>query len=136
MESIYNVSGKCVDDLVEQLQFICTSSNPYVSKLVSNIFTKNNCAVNEAVVGELVDRLCHSNPLSAAFGPDSPFSSKYKREKYFKENFSVIELVEYILDPEENCSFQYVPVLKSLQQLLNNQVIVNSVLTNTIGILP
>ena len=25
LESIYNVSGKCVDDLVEQLQFICES---------------------------------------------------------------------------------------------------------------
>lgn len=129
LESIYNVSGKCVDDLVEQLQFICTSSTQYIPKLVNDIFTKNNCAVDEAIVSELVDKLCHSNPLSAAFGPEGQFSSKFRRRKYFKENFSVIEPVEYILDPEGNCSFQYVPILQTLQQLLKNEDIVNNVLT-------
>ncbi|KAF3844268.1 hypothetical protein F7725_013609 [Dissostichus mawsoni] len=43
------ISGKCVDDLVEQLQFICTSSTQYIPKLVNDIFTKNNCAVDEAI---------------------------------------------------------------------------------------
>ncbi|MED6282406.1 hypothetical protein CHARACLAT_031799 [Characodon lateralis] len=60
LESIYNVSCKCVDDLVEQLQFICTSSTESISKLVSDIFTKNSCAVDEAIVSELVDKLHHS----------------------------------------------------------------------------
>ncbi len=129
LESIYNVSGKCIDDLVEQLQFICTSSTQYIPKLVSDFFTKNNCAVEQDLVSELVDKLCYSNPLNVAFCPNGPLCSKFKREKYFKENFSVIEPVEYILDPEENCSFQYVPVLQTLQQLLNNEDILNSVLT-------
>lgn len=52
-------------------------------KLVSDIFTKNNCAVDEAIVSELVDKLCHFNPLSAAFDPDSLLFSKYKRGKIF-----------------------------------------------------
>ncbi|MEQ2255474.1 hypothetical protein ILYODFUR_014214 [Ilyodon furcidens] len=69
LESIYNVSCKCVDDLVEQLQFICTSSTEYISKLVSDIFTKNSCAI-EAIVSELVDKLHHSNPFTAVLGPD------------------------------------------------------------------
>ena len=33
------------------------------------------------------------------------------------------------MDTEENCSFQYVPVLQSLQQLLKNEDIANSLLT-------
>lgn len=40
LEGIYNVSDKCIDDLVEQLQFICRSSTQYIPKLVSDIFTK------------------------------------------------------------------------------------------------
>ena len=88
---------------------------------------KNNCAVDEAIVSELADKLY--NPFSAALGPDGPFSSKFKRVKYYKENFSVIEPVEYILDPEEKSSFQYVPVLLSLQQLLKNEDIVKRLLT-------
>lgn len=131
LESVYNVSGKCVDDLVEQLQFICTSSTQSIPKLVSDIFTKNNCAIDEATVSELVDKLCHSNPLSTALRQGGPFSSKFRREKYFKETFSLIEPVEYKLDPgkKSSGSFQYVPVLPSLQQVLKNEHILNYVLT-------
>lgn len=56
LESIYNVSGKCVDDLVEQLQFISASSSQYIPSLVRNILKKNNCVVNEHVISELVKK--------------------------------------------------------------------------------
>lgn len=131
LESVYNVSGKCLDDLVEQLQFICTSSTQSIPKLVSDIFTKNNCAIDDATVGELVDKLCHSNLLSTALRQGGPFSSKFRREKYFKETFGLIEPVEYNLDPGDKSSgsFQYVPVLPSLQQVLKNEDILKYVLT-------
>ena len=41
LESIYNVTGKCLDDLVKQLQFICTSSSQYIPNLVRDILTQN-----------------------------------------------------------------------------------------------
>lgn len=75
---------------------------------------------------------CHCNPLCAAFSPDGPFASKFKRQKYFKENFCVIEPVEYHLDPEKNCTFQYVPILQSLLQLLSKED-VNNILTKKLN---
>ena len=56
LESIYNVTGKCLDDLVEQLQFICASSSQYIPNLVRNILAKNNCTVDESVISELVEK--------------------------------------------------------------------------------
>lgn len=38
LESIYNVTGKCLDDLVEQLQFICASSCTVHSKFSEKNF--------------------------------------------------------------------------------------------------
>uniref|UniRef100_A0AAR2L1H0 C2H2-type domain-containing protein n=1 Tax=Pygocentrus nattereri TaxID=42514 RepID=A0AAR2L1H0_PYGNA len=57
LESIYNVTGKCLDDLVEQLQFICTLSSQHIPNLVRSILTQNNCTVDENVICELVEKL-------------------------------------------------------------------------------
>lgn len=88
LENIYNVTGKCLDDLVEQLQFICASASQYIPNLVRNILTQNNCTVDKNVISELTEKLQLCNPLTKAFGPDGPL-------KYFKENFHFIKLVEY-----------------------------------------
>ncbi len=133
LESIYNVTGKCLDDLVEQLQFICVSSSQYIPNLVRSILTQNNCTVEENVISELVEKLQLCNPLTSVFGPDGPFHSKYKRGKYFKENFHFIEPVEYIFDPLDSGTFQYVPILQSSQQLLNNKDTVSNILTRHSG---
>lgn len=90
---------------------------------------QNNCTVYENVISELVEKIQLCNPLTKAFGPDGPFHSKYKRVKYFKEHFDFVEPVEYIFDPLDSGSFQYVPILQSLQQLLNNKDIVSNILT-------
>lgn len=62
-----------------------------------------------------------SHPTSKALGVDGPFGSMYKRRKYFKEQFEFVEPVEYILDSQENLSFQYVPLLQTLQHILTNK---------------
>lgn len=129
LESVYHVPAKCVDDLVEQLQFIHTISVLSIPKLIYDVFDKNACAVDDDVVDELVDKLQNGNLLSAAFSPDVHFSSRFKSAKYFKENFNVIEPVEYILDPVANRSSQYIPAVHTLQNLFNNPDIVQSILT-------
>lgn len=120
LESIYNVTGKCLDDLVEQIQFICASSSQCIPNLVRSILTQNNCTVDENVISDLVEKLQLCNPLTSAFGPDGHFHSKYKRGKYFKEHFHFIKPVEYIFDPLDSGTFQYVPILQSLQQVLRH----------------
>lgn len=115
---------------------MCASSSQHIPNLVKNILIQNNCTVDENVISELVEKLQLCNPLTKAFGPDGPFLFKYKRGKYFKENFHFIEPVEYIFDPLDSGSFLYVPILKSLQQLLNNKDIVSNILTRHSGKAP
>ncbi len=133
LESVHNVSGKCIDDLVEELHFIYTASAPVICQLVDAILKKYNCAVEEDIVNELVEELCKSHPTSKALGEDGPFGSVYKRRQYFKTQFEFVQPAEYILDSQENLSYQYVPFLQTLEHILTNKDIAHEVLKKTIS---
>lgn len=62
------------------------------------------------------EELNESCPISMAFDKAGPLSSTFKRRQHFLQRFNVVESVEYILDPNENKSFQYVPILVLLKQ--------------------
>lgn len=68
LESVHFVSSNCIDELVEELNFICTSSAPVFKQVVHRSLEKHSCAVEEDVVAELVEELCKSHPLSSALG--------------------------------------------------------------------
>lgn len=53
-----------------------------------------------------------------------------REEHFFKEQFGVVEPVEYVLSKEENQTFQYVPLLKSLLQTLAQKEIQGFVFNN------
>lgn len=62
-----------------------------------------------------------------AIAKEGPLATAHKRQKYYKENFEVVEPVEYILESRTNRTFRYVPVLKTLQQLLKQKYILSKV---------
>lgn len=65
-----------------------------------------------------------------AIGKGGPLATAYKRKEYFKELFNVVEPVEFILDQKKGRTFQYIPLLQSLQQLLGCTVVLNSVINS------
>lgn len=73
------------------------------------------------MITDIATELCKSNPISQALRSDGPLSTAYKRNEYFKENFSVVEPVEYVLNARERRSYQYVPILKSLSEIFKKK---------------
>lgn len=71
----------------------------------------------------MVADLCQFNPVTLAFGNKGPLSTSYKRSQYFKEHFYLVEPTEYLLSVGERRSFQYVPILKSLHEVLKKKEI-------------
>ena len=88
LESVHNVSVRCIDELVDDLHFI-TSSVPIssVKSVIVSHLEKNNQTIDETFVTSLVEELCKSNPLSAALSRVGPLSASFKRRQYYKENF-------------------------------------------------
>jgi hypothetical protein len=59
--------------------------------------------------------------MSTVLGMDGLLTTSYKRNRFFKKNVFVVEPVKYILDAKKGRSFQYVPILQSLLQVLSNK---------------
>lgn len=95
--------------------------------IVSDIFHQRNLPVDEPIIRETVDAICSGNPVQRSIQKGGPLSTAHLCWQYDKENFSVVEPIEYILDAENKRSFQYVSILKSLQQLLSRRDIADKV---------
>lgn len=122
LESISNVPKQCIDEMVEELNFISSSaSGPIMKGILQSCLEKHKCELDDSVITDMVTELCGSNPISQALRSDGPLSTAYKRNAYYKENFSVVEPVEYVLNYQEHKSFQYVPILKSLSEIFKKK---------------
>lgn len=129
LESVHHVSVRCIDELVDDLHFIASSATrSSVRDIICAHFEKNNQTLDDSIVTSLAEELCVSNPLSTALSSGGPLSSSFKRHQYYKEKFIVVDPVEYILEPKEKRSYQYVPILESLIQILGKENIRDQVL--------
>lgn len=109
---------------MDELHFLLKSASvPLVQATILDVFRNHGLPVDEAVIKELACAVCVSNREGTAF----------RRKKFYKENFCVIEPVEYILDAKENRTFQHIPVFQSLQQLLSKEHILDQVIENKIA---
>lgn len=130
LESIHNVTSKCIIDFAADLQFISSSvSGPGIRETVNSCLKKHDCELEEMVVSDSVKELSESNPISKALRPDGCLATAYKREKFYKKTFNVVEPVEYILDQSKGLTFQYVPILKSLSQILSQKDVLEKAFT-------
>ena len=130
LESIYNASVSCIDALVEDLQFISSSASvAVVRNILDSTLKCNKCIVDQAIITDLAEQLCNLHPISTALGAGGPLGSAFKRRRYFKEHFQCVDRVEYILDSQKKKTFQYVPVLKTLQEVLKNKDIAEGTLS-------
>ena len=128
LEHLVHVPSKAIDVFLEELHhFISVAPVPLSSDKVSDIFRQRNIPVDELVVRELVNAICSTSPVQVSIQKGGPLSTAYLRRQYYKDTFGIVEPVEYILDARRKRSFQYVPILKSLQQLLNRSEIVDQV---------
>lgn len=118
LESTFNVPNRCIDEIVDELQFISyNASAPVLKDVIECTLRTHNCDMDM----DLVENLSKNYPISSAFARDGSFSTPYKRRQFLKEHFSVVEPKEYILDEKECKTFQYVPILQLLLQVLNNK---------------
>lgn len=131
LENVLHVPSSVVDELLQDLHFLMSSASlPALHAIVSDFCTKHNLGLNETEIVELASAACVSNPLTKSIGDQGPLSTAFKRKKYFKDKFQVVEPVEYVLNKDSKHTYQYISFLQSLQQLLSKDGIVDYVLAN------
>lgn len=67
MESIFNVSNTCINELVEELHFLTASaSGPVIKEIILSTLRKHGYTFEDSVISELVKDLCQLSPVCAA----------------------------------------------------------------------
>lgn len=131
LEHLVHVLSVAIDDFLEELHYLFNSvSVPLSVAPVQQVFEKHKLRADESVIKEIATTISASNPLHSAIGRSGSLSTTHKRKQFYKESFSVVEPIEYCLDEQQTNTFQYVPILKSLQLLLAKQEIVDKVVEN------
>ncbi|KAK0151232.1 hypothetical protein N1851_007629 [Merluccius polli] len=86
LQCIFNVSNTCIDELVEELNFLSSSaSGPVIKEIILSTLRKHSCTLEDSLISELVKDLCQLNPFSSALGVDGPLSTHYRRQQFMKE---------------------------------------------------
>ena len=134
LKTICNASVKCIDALVEDLHFISSSASvAVVRNTLDSTLRVNECIVDQAIITDLAEQLCNFHPISTALGAGGPLSSAFRRRSYFKEHFQCVDPVEYILDLQKNKTFHYVPILKTLQEIVKNKDVAEGILSRDLN---
>ncbi|XP_013863274.1 uncharacterized protein LOC106517106 [Austrofundulus limnaeus] len=120
LENCFHVPSAAVDQLLSELHYLLGSALVPVShNILVDFFNNHNLQLDQLLIKELGCALGSSNPFSKALGKDGLLATSFKRKQYYKHNFNIVDPVQYILDAKAKRSFQYVPLLKILHQLLN-----------------
>lgn len=104
LESIYNVSNKCINKVVDELQFIsCSVSGPVITDIVTSCLRKRGCVVDDdSIISDLVKDVCETKPINSVLrGGWTPCHTIQEKGMKNKTN-SVVEPVEYIYLMQRN----------------------------------
>lgn len=99
-------------------------SFPPTVSTIATMFQRHGSIPEKSVIKEVATALAASHPLLKSIAKGGSLSTSYLRNNFYRKNFDVIEPTEYMLDEKENKSFQYVPLLKCLQQLFNRKDVI------------
>lgn len=134
LEHIFHIPAKAVDELLEELHFLLSSASaPFTKRTITEIFKSHNLHIGQAVIEELANSVCVSNPVAKSLGKCGPLATSYKRKLYYKLNFRVVEPIEYFLSIDQRKSFQYIPLLQLLQEILSHNKLLDRVIEDQIA---
>ena len=114
--------------IVDSLKELIALTVDKIQENMKTVCVKNNVAPE--LSAELVLSARHSLPEQAI----DELSTDWKRKSYYKENFSYVEPLTVRFDktnPLITNSFQYVPLLDSLQTMLKNNEVLSEVLEDS-----
>lgn len=123
----YNLCTAGLQDVVQGIHGLGSLFSSYFESVILNILGKYNVNIDEPLKEEVVSYfdIDNSNLLTN-------LGTTFKRMKYFKNNFGLVEPQEVYLgknSKRQDRSFQYVPILDNLRQILKHDDVCRQVFT-------
>lgn len=128
LQTVLHVSKTAIQQIVTEFRDIVALVSE-TNRHVLDKALRQHGITDENTVNLVKDTLCqnHFSCLSEV----GSLGTEKRRLSFFKDNFNVINPVEYVLDFSSNRTFVYVPILSVLQVLLNRGDVIDRVLAET-----
>lgn len=124
MQAILHISKSATQEIVDELYDIGVLTGELSKNSIKRALQRSH--IDDTTIGLVTECLQENNPFSCLSVGN--FGTEYKRGLYYKENFNVIDPIEYILDGSEKNNFVYVPLSKVLPALLNRGDVIDKIL--------
>ena len=91
---------------------VCCPFPCFIQLKFSEVFAKHNIEVEEEVIQEISNIVFENNPVLVTTSEKGKLSADYRRNRYFREHFSIIEPTELLYDRTSRKAFVYVSVIQ------------------------
>lgn len=127
MQAVLHISKSAIQEIVDDLYEINRIAQDYSIRSIRRTIQQHNCNPDVSILTQVFDIVQRASPLNFLY-KEGQLGTTHKRSKFYKDNFTVIEPVEYVLDTTRKRTFTYVPILHLLTELLNRNEVLDQVL--------
>lgn len=133
MQTILHTSESATQEIIQQINQIHLLSQPLLQSKVQEIISQHCGDVDNSTVSDVVNAVSQTNVLLKFTSAGGSLSTARRRASYIQQEFPLVMPIEFRLDRDS--SVVYVPILKMLQALSNNDIL-NKVLHVECGASP
>lgn len=127
--------GSHIDDFLQELYYLLSSASVPASKgLVHEILECHSLEIEEAVITEITTAVCSCTQVPRAIKKMALLALPINVNNITSKNSVLLSHLPMYFIVKSKKTFQYVPLLKSLQQILNCKVVLDKVLQNHRGL--
>ena len=120
LQAVLHVSQSAIQEIVDDLFDIGVCAGQTTRQVIESILQVHNCT-SEELTSSLTEAVQNANALNF-LSREGPLGTEHKRQLFYRQNFTVIEPVEYVLSTQERThTVVYVPILKLLPEVLKRE---------------
>lgn len=132
MQTLLHVSKTATQEIIDEFYEVSVLTGELSKKSIEQVLSQHNISLEPSTFTLIADTLDKSVPLSF-LSKSGELGTEHKRASFFRQNFKIIEPVEYFLDSAKGRKEVHVPLLPVLTELLNRDDVLDKALDEDVG---
>ncbi len=129
LQAVLHVSQSAIQETVDDLFNVGEFVRQITMQTTENILKEHNCT-SEELTASLTEALQSANPLTL-LSREGPLGTEFKRQSFYRQIFTVIEPVEYVLNRQKSShTVVHVPILTLLSEILKRDEVLHELRVN------
>lgn len=98
MQCLLHVPKHVIQTIIDEFNDILSLSKFHTTEILKEVFAKHNIEVEEEFIQEISNTILEKNPVLVTTSEKGKLSTDYRRNRYFRQHFSIIGPTELLYD--------------------------------------